>query len=223
MPVKRKIIKIDTPPAHYGFLGTGHTARAVIQSSYGETDPFIMLMDDRLDKRNKEPVGGPHPHAGFETVTLLIEGEIGDDVHKMKSGDFQMMTAGSEIIHTETIQKRTKMWLLRLWLVLPKETRWTAPEVQNLSASDVPTALENGLNVKAYSGSFAGLASPVSNYVPIIIADVRINENFSTIQNIPASFNTFLYVLEGSVHVGDEKKVCIKARLDGWINMKMVH
>ncbi len=56
--------------------------------------------------------GGPHPHAGFETVSFLLEGEIGDDAHKMKSGDFQMMTAGSGIVHTETIDKIAKMRLL---------------------------------------------------------------------------------------------------------------
>ena len=26
MSVKRKLAKIETPPAHYGFLGAGHTA-----------------------------------------------------------------------------------------------------------------------------------------------------------------------------------------------------
>ena len=217
MPVKRKILKIDTPRAHHGFLGAGHTARAVIQSSYAESDPFIMLMDDMLDKRDEKPVGGPHPHAGFETVTLMIEGEMGDDIHTMKSGDFQMMTAGSGIIHTETIQKQTKMRLLQLWLVLPKADRWATPRVQNLSVADVPTASENGLNVKLYSGSFAGITSPVSNYVPIIIADIRLEENAATIQTIPSSFTTFLYVLEGSLKVGNDDK-SIHQNGVGWLD-----
>src|SRR5436190_21201536 len=109
MSIKRKIDQVDIPPVQPGFLGAGHTARPVIQRSFSESDPFIMLMDDMLDKKDDQPVGGPHPHAGFETVSLLLEGEIGDDAHKMKGGDFQMMTAGSGIIHTETIDKKTKM------------------------------------------------------------------------------------------------------------------
>ena len=40
-------------------------------------DPFILLMDDHLDIGDR-PVGGPHPHAGFETVTLILDGAIID-------------------------------------------------------------------------------------------------------------------------------------------------
>jgi len=75
-------------------------------------------MDDMLDKKDDTPVGGPHPHAGFETVSLLIEGEMGE----MKAGDLQMMTAGSGVVHTETIDKPTKMRLFQLWLNLPRKT-----------------------------------------------------------------------------------------------------
>jgi quercetin 2,3-dioxygenase len=108
MTIKRKIIHVDTPQGQPGFLGRGHIARPVIQRSFAESDPFIMLMDDMLDKEDSSPAGGPHPHAGFETVSLLIEGDMGE----MKAGDFQMMTAGSGVIHTETIDKPTKMRLL---------------------------------------------------------------------------------------------------------------
>jgi len=52
MSIKRKLVKIQTPPAHQGFLGSDHIARAVIQSNFSDTDPFIMLMDDKLDKKD---------------------------------------------------------------------------------------------------------------------------------------------------------------------------
>ena len=54
----------------------GHSARPVIQKPFSESDPFILLMDDMLDKQDEEPAGGPHPHAGFETVSLLFEGGV---------------------------------------------------------------------------------------------------------------------------------------------------
>ena len=120
MTLKRKLVHTDTPEAKPGFLGRGHLARPVIQRPFAESDPFIMLMDDRLDKKDDAPAGGPHPHAGFETVSLLIEGDMGE----MKAGDFQMMTAGAGVIHTETIEEPTKMRLLQLWLNLPKSDRW---------------------------------------------------------------------------------------------------
>src|SRR6059058_3077623 len=132
MTIKRKLVKIETPESQRGFLGQDHTARSVVRGNYSESDPFIVLMDDFLDKKDNEPVGGPHPHAGFETVSLLLEGEIGDAAHKMKGGDFQIMTAGSGIVHTETIDKAAKMRLLQLWVSLPKKDRWATPRVQDL-------------------------------------------------------------------------------------------
>src|SRR3954467_10884637 len=117
----KKLERVYKPTEHPGFLGKGHTAREVIRGSFEQTDPFILLMDDMLDKQDGEPAGGPHPHAGFETVSLLLEGEMGDEAHRMTGGDLQLMTAGSGIVHTETIETKTKMRLLQLWLNLPKK------------------------------------------------------------------------------------------------------
>src|SRR5215218_1039470 len=198
MTIKRNLVKIETPKSQPGFLGPDHTARPVISGNFSDSDPFIFLMDDFLDKKDNEPVGGPHPHAGFETVSLLLEGEIGDAAHKMKGGDFQLMTAGSGIVHTEAIDKAVKMRLLQLWVNLPKKDRSATPRVQNLPLEHVPTVTGNGVDIKLYSGSLAGLHSPVQNYVPMIIADITIKPGATTIQEIPANFNTFLYVIKGS-------------------------
>ena len=213
MTIKRKLISVQTPQPHQGFLGAGHTARALIQTDYTQSDPFILLMDDMLDKKDEVPVGGPHPHAGFETVSLLIEGEMGE----MKAGGLQIMTAGSGVVHTETIEKKAKMRLMQLWLNLPKDKRWTTPKLQDLLLEDVPKVSENGLDIKIYSGSFAGVTSPVSNYVPLILADIQMQAGVSTLQNIPSSFTTFLYVLEGSLKVGDDDKM-INQNQVGWLD-----
>jgi redox-sensitive bicupin YhaK (pirin superfamily) len=217
MSIKRKLINIQTPAGQPGFLGRGHIARPLIQVDYIDSDPFIMLMDDMLDKKDDTPVGGPHPHAGFETVSLLLEGEMGDEAHTLKGGDLQMMTAGSGIIHTETIEKKAKMRLLQLWLTLPKKDRWALPRVQDIPLEHVPQRSENGLQVKVYSGSFAGLSSPVRNYVPVIIADIQLQPGITTVQQIPASYTTFLYVLEGSVQVGEGKKLLQQDQV-GWLD-----
>jgi redox-sensitive bicupin YhaK (pirin superfamily) len=216
--INRKMIKIQTPPAHQGFLGPDHTARAVINGSFSETDPFIILMDDILDKQNEEPVGGPHPHAGFETVTLLLEGEMGDSVHKMKEGHLQIMTAGSGVIHTESINKKAQVRILQLWLTLPKKDRWATPRVQDIKLQDVPKVSEKGLKIRLYSGSLAGITSPMKNYVPVIIANFQMQPGITTVQQIPASYNTFLYVIEGSVKVGEEGKVLNQEQV-GWLDL----
>lgn len=214
MSIARKLIQIDTPQGQPGFLGRGHTALPVIQRSFAESDPFIMLMDDRLDKKDEVPVGGPHPHAGFETVSLLIEGEMGE----MKSGDFQMMTAGSGVIHTETIDRPIKMHLLQLWLNLPKNNRWAPPRLQEITRGHAPHFSWDGIDIRLYSGSFAGLTSPVQNYTPMILADVQLQADIVSVQEVPASFNTFLYVLEGSVKIGEEETLLKEGQV-GWLDI----
>jgi redox-sensitive bicupin YhaK (pirin superfamily) len=217
MSVKRRLVRQYEPAAHGGFLGAGHLARPVIQGDFVDTDPFIILMDDMLDKKTDEPVGGPHPHAGFETVTLMLEGEMGDEAHTMKGGDLQMMTAGSGVIHTETIAKKMSMRLLQLWLTLPKNYRWTKPRVQDISLNHVPKKSGDGVDINLYSGSLAGISSPVQNYTPVIIADIHMKPYVSTVLNLPSSYTTFLYVLEGTLLVGDEKKL-LGLNQVGWLD-----
>jgi quercetin 2,3-dioxygenase len=218
MQTKRKLEKLYTPQGQPGFLGQGHTARQVVVGDFSETDPFILLMDDWLDKKDNEPVGGPHPHAGFETVTLILEGEMGDEAHKMKGGDFQLMTAGSGIVHTETIDKKAKLRLLQLWLSLPKKDRWAIPRVQDLPLEHVQAKSEEGLTIKLYSGSLAGLTSPVQNYSPLIVADISLDPGVSTVLNLPSNYNSFLYVIDGEVNVGIEEKQLRKDQV-GWLNL----
>lgn len=217
MSIKRKLIKSYTPSSQPGFLGAGHIARAVVQGDYGDTDPFVLLMDDMLDKKDNIPVGGPHPHAGFETVTLMLEGEMGDDEHKIKAGDLQMMTAGSGIVHTETISKKAKLRLLQLWLILPKKHRWATPRVQDISFEHVPVKSENGVNIHLYSGSLAGISSPVQNYTPVINADIQLQRNTTTVLNLPANYTSFLYMIEGDIRVGEDKKLLSKDQT-GWLD-----
>ena len=129
-----------------------------------------------------------------------------------------MMTAGSGIIHTETIDKKTKMRLLQLWLNLPKKSRQATPRVQDIPLEHVPLVADNGVSIRLYSGSLAGLVSPVQNYVPMIVADISIEPGVNGVLQIPANFNTFLYVLKGSVQVGEEQKELWQDQV-GWLNI----
>jgi redox-sensitive bicupin YhaK (pirin superfamily) len=211
--MQRKLASIHTPEPHQGFLGPGHVARAVVQKEFKDSDPFIMLMDDALVVPDGEPVGGPHPHAGFETVTLVLSGGIDSD--GFNSGDFEMMTAGSGIVHTESIDPGTKVHILQLWLTLPKADRWATPRVQKLELSSVPKFRKEGLEIRVYSGTFAGITSPVQSHVPVTIADIHLDANVKTTQALPAGRNTFLYVIDGSVTVGDKT---LNERQVGWLD-----
>jgi len=217
MPTKRKLIKIYAPQEELGFLGHGHTARRLLMGNFSETDPFIALMDDVLDKKDNSPAGGPHPHAGFETVSLLVDGEITEMLESMKKGDFQIMTAGSGIVHTETINQPTKGRLFQLWLNLPKTNRWTTPRLQILPSEHTPVAVQNGITLRMYSGSLNGLSSPIQNYVPLILAEITMNSGVATTLKVPANYNTFLVAISGAVEVGEDKTPLSKDQV-GWLN-----
>ncbi|WP_018627718.1 pirin family protein [Niabella aurantiaca] len=218
MKTERKIIRTETPEARPGFLGAGHMARQLVGADFTASDPFIFLMDDVLDKKDTNPSGGAHPHAGFETVSLLLEGEIGDEAYKMHSGDFQLMTAGSGVVHTETIDRPLRLRLLQLWLNLPRKNRNAAPRVQDLPLNHVPVLDKKGVHIRLYSGSLNGLTAPVHNYVPLIVADISLEAGATALLDIPAQYNTFVYMLEGAIIAGADEQLLHKKQV-GWLDL----
>lgn len=189
---------IHTPAFHPGFLGQGHLAAAVIGGDrFAETDPFILLMDDRLDLPGGEPVGGPHPHAGFETVTLVLQGNGGE----WETGSLELMTAGKGIVHTEEITGRTRVHILQLWLALPPQARNAEPKDQKLSAGAVPVYRTDGGEIRIYSGSSHGMASPLRNLTPLTLLEIRLEALAALSTEIPADQRGFAYVLEGAARI----------------------
>ncbi|WP_298732830.1 pirin-like C-terminal cupin domain-containing protein [uncultured Chitinophaga sp.] len=216
--MKRKLAKIYTPPDQPGFLGAGHIARAVVQLPFPESDPFIILMDDMLDKQDDIPVGGPHPHAGVEIGSLYLEGELGEPEHHLKKGDFEIMMAGSGVVHTETIAEKTKLRLLQMWMSPPKKDRHALPRLQRLPAAHVPVIADEGVNIRLYSGALKGAASPVHTYTPLIVAEITLQAGATTTLDIPASFNTFLYVINGSIKAGEDQQPLNQDQV-GWLDL----
>lgn len=209
---QRHISHVTRNPFHQGFLGTGHQAASVMGGvPYAETDPFILFMDDRLDLPGGEPVGGPHPHAGFETLTLVLKGnETG-----WATGSFELMTAGKGIVHTEEITARQELHILQVWLALPPEKRWETPSWQRILQEAVPTLKENGGEIRVYSGSSNGLTSPLRNHTPFTLVDFRLAAGSQAIQELPDGYRGLVYVLSGAVSSGE---VTIKAGEAGWLD-----
>lgn len=195
---------VHLPPLTQGFAGAGHLMAPVIAGGeFEHTDPFIMLADDHLDL-GERPIGGAHPHAGFETVTLLLEGELfdRDEGGRIRTGEMQWMTAGSGIIHGENVAARGRVRLLQLWLTLPRQDRWTTPDFQNLGEDVIPIRRENGVTVRVYSGESGGYRALTRNHVPTTIVEATIAPGASFVQALPASYNGFVLPINGEVTVG---------------------
>ena len=212
----RRIVRTVTTAAPAPVLpGIAHTA--LISPEERElSDPFLLMSDDRIDGGHGARVGGAHPHAGMESLTLLLEGSIKDgDATPLQAGDLQWMTAGSGIVHDEAVIARGSVRLLQLWITLPHGRRWTAPGFQDVHLDSLPIRREPGVVVRLYSGRSGALVSPTRNQVPVTLADFLLEAGSSVDQELPASYNGFLYLLHGSVRVGGDE---LRAGQVGWLD-----
>lgn len=210
-------VRMLLPPAP-GQFGDNHTVVEVIRpDEWAQADPFILLMDDRIDGR---PAVGPHPHAGFETVTFLVDGSLPAE-HRgssgLQAGDVEWTTAGSGIVHGPDSPGEVRMRALQLWLTLPRESRWTEPDHQLIRREDALVRQEPGVEVRLYSGVTGALVSPTRNRVPVTLADVRLTPGAQVAQGVPASHNGFLYVLEGEARIGPEAQPLAPGQV-GWLD-----
>jgi len=102
-----------------------------------------------------------HPHRGFETVTITLEGLIDHadslgGAGRYGNGDVQWMTAGSGIQHTEMFpmldkEKENPLELLQIWLNLPASSKFVPPYYKMLWSEDVPLIEDKDPNGKDYT------------------------------------------------------------------------
>jgi redox-sensitive bicupin YhaK (pirin superfamily) len=201
-----------------GFMGEGHTALSVVDAKeFARNDPFILLMDDRIDLEPGREAGGAHPHGGFETVTFVVEGELRDrDEGTLRAGDVLWMTAGSGVIHNEHVVPLGKSRILQLWLTLPRSSRWSAPRFERIAREEAPLRAEPGVEARVYSGISGSVRATTHNYVPVTLVDVRLQPGARFEQELPDSYNGFFYVLDGAVSVGAER-TRVSAGQVGWL------
>ena len=202
----RRVSRVaSTPPAAPGFIGAGHTAVEVLApDDLAGSDPFVLLMDDRLDIPNRRVIGGAHPHAGIETVTLVLEGALHDrDEGELGAGDVIWMTAGRGIVHNEAVEAVGKSRILQLWIALPERDRDLAPRFEIVRKHTAPLVRGTGVSARLYSGASGALRSSTLNRVPITMLDVALAPGATFLQQLPGTYNGFAYVVEGSVRIGD--------------------
>tara|TARA_R110002126_G_scaffold12416_3_gene53970 strand:- start:1568 stop:2446 length:879 start_codon:yes stop_codon:yes gene_type:complete len=203
------------------WVGDGFPVRTLF-SYHGlgeQLSPFLLL--DYAGPREFEPTErrlgvGQHPHRGFETVTIVYEGEVehrdsSSGGGKIGRGDVQWMTAGSGIIHEEfhgrDFAERGGLFeMVQLWVNLPAKDKMTSPRYQGILDEQIPAVdLGEGRGVlRVIAGDHAGSAGPAKTFSPIHVWDLRLDNDNSLDLAVPAGFNTTLVVLKGSVRVNEE-------------------
>ena len=168
-------------------------------------DPFLML--DRIDSDDPDSyiAGFPnHPHRGFETVTIMLEGlmrhqdSVGND-GLLRPGGVQWMTAGRGIIHSELpemIDGRLKGF--QLWVNLPAEKKMMPPAYQDISADDIATVEFDGGSARVIAGNYLGTEGAAKAQIPIRLLDVRLDPGAAWRIDPPAGNDLFMCVYEGA-------------------------
>ncbi len=208
---------VTTPPPEPGFAGPFHTAVEVVgPHALADSDPFVLLMDDRLDAGAGRKVGGAHPHAGLETVTLVLSGKVRDrDEGELGPGDAVWMTAGRGVIHSESVVATGDARVLQLWIGLPARLRDVEPGFEVLHRDALPTVRAPGVVARLYSGTSHGLRSPTHNHVPVTLVDIELQPGARFVQDLPGSDNGFVYALEGAARIGG---IDVVAGQVGWLD-----
>ncbi len=186
--------------------------RVLTQPLQKRLDPFLMLDAFGSDAASDYIGGFPsHPHRGFETVTIMLEGRMRHkdsvgNVGLLEPGSVQWMTAGRGIIHSEMPeQQEGRMAGFQLWVNLAAKDKMSAPAYRDVPPAEVPmVALDGGVRVRVIAGQALGVAGAVSRPTtePIVL-DIALPAGRSFDAALPAGHNAFVYVYGGgTVDVG---------------------
>ena len=181
-------------------------------------DPFLML-DEFGSENSEDYIAGfpPHPHRGIETVTYML---AGDFEHKdstggqgrMTAGDVQWMKTGSGIIHSEMpAMKEGKLHGFQLWINMPASMKMDKPEYHYIDADKMSVHKDSDKQIKVIAGKFQKAEGPIKKHnVEPFYFDVELKKDKEFNFEIPSSHNSFIYLIEGEIKIGEKKHDKVK-------------
>lgn len=199
------------------WVGDGFPVRSLF-SYQGDTkaiSPFLLL--DYAGPWNFEPITGnprgvgEHPHRGFETVTIVYDGEVSHRDNAggggtIGSGEVQWMTAGSGVIHEEFHSagySRTggPFRMVQLWINLPAKDKMARPAYQAITRAMIPGIALNGGAARIIAGDLHGTKGPARSFTPVNLWDVRIDADAEIALPLPQGHTSMIAVLAGHVTI----------------------
>ena len=179
-------------------------------------DPFLLLHHYgpyAISEFNNPFDLGPHPHRGFEPITLLFDGE---QLHRdslgnesiVKAGDVQWTTAGSGIIHAEGptkefVKKGGDLEGIQLWLNLPAKYKMITPAYQHLKSSEIPTIQDasKNINLKIVAGEQNGKFGKIKTQTSVNVFMMEAIGKGELDIEIPETHQSCVYLLDGEVKI----------------------
>jgi len=181
-----------------------------------QIDPFLLLHHYgpyAISEFNNPFDLGPHPHRGFEPITLLFKGEqfhrdsLGNEM-LVKAGDVQWTTAGRGIIHAEApskefVKKGGDLEGIQLWLNLPAKDKMIPANYQHLKSEQIPEVVSKDakVKIKVVAGQLENGKGLINTQTPVNVFTGNALEGGEMNIGLPVGHNSLLYLLEGSLEI----------------------
>jgi quercetin 2,3-dioxygenase len=200
-------------------------------------EDFTLRDGFRMYHGEKVPGFPAHPHRGFETVTVVLEGFVdhfdsNGSSGRYGNGDVQWLTTGSGCQHTEMFPLvhqdiPNPLELFQIWLNLPAKSKGAEPDYKMLWAEDIPEIESIGSNgrkttVRLISGSLQGKdslepnssswAKDKNNHVGIFLIHMEPEASLS-LPSISETLNRNLYFYEGDTVTIDDENISSSHRI----------
>ena len=162
---------------------------------------------------------GPHPHRGFETVTIVYDGEVehrdsSGGGGKIGPGEVQWMTAAAGIVHEEFhgrdfATRGGSFEMVQLWVNLPAKDKKSPPGYQAITKAQIPAVnLPDGQGiVRVIAGEYAGERGPARTFTPMHVWDLRLSSGKQFDLEVPDGQTTALVVLRGTLRVNGSEPI----------------
>jgi len=220
----KSVSEIVKAPARH-WVGDGFHVHSMF--SYDDSpdllSPFLLLdyiaAEEFKPSEGERRGVGEHPHRGFETVTILHQGEVehrdsAGHAGKIGPGDVQWITAASGIVHEEKhsaafTKKGGVLEWAQLWVNLPAKHKMSKPKYQDLTKERIPVApLPNGAGtVRVIAGSFEEKQGPAFTFTPIQLWDVALKAGKAVDFKLEDGHTVALLCFDGQLTLNAKKKL----------------
>jgi redox-sensitive bicupin YhaK (pirin superfamily) len=183
-------------------------------------DPFLLLHHYgpyAISEFNNPFDLGPHPHRGFEPITLLFKGEqfhrdsLGNEM-VVKAGGVQWTTAGRGIVHAEApskefVKKGGDLEGVQLWLNLPANRKMMPANYQHLEDEQIPKVFSDDKKVQLniIAGHQSTKTGLIETQTEVNVFSAIAQENGEITIDIPENHQSLIYLLEGEILVNNSE------------------
>jgi quercetin 2,3-dioxygenase len=186
-------------------------------------DPFLLLhhadvkVPAHIEVRHAGV--GPHPHRGFSPVTFIFKGGVHHQDSRgnnntVYAGGTQWMNAGRGIIHSERPPQDIheiggEQEIIQLWVNSPASHKMAQPAYFPITAAETPSIItKDGLvKINVQAGELDNVKGIIPTLSPVNTFTVDMQKGGQYLFKIPASHNSFIYLLDGKLQVTGDSVV----------------